>query len=234
MILNNDKVDLLLRYSGGKYYALKQLGKFWLEKKHKKYVEPFFGGGSVFWTKPKAKINWINDYDKDLVDFLKFIKNNDNLKKLLKKIDQEKTPSKERHQEVKNINIDNIRAYIQRLNNDDRNFLDSLNFQFADIKINDTIWFTEREVISSIDFINQRNKSNYIKVNRLFEVEDDQYLTFFIVKDLLKSGNIPPLSYLYDRIKTNIINQRKLNLIKSINKEVLEDALKSNKYEVFK
>lgn len=135
---------------------------------------------------------------------------------------------------VSNINIDNIRTYIQRLNNDDRNFLDSLNFQFADININDTIWFTEREVVSSIDFINQRNKSNYIKVNRLFEVEDDQYLTFFIVKDLLKSGNIPPLSYLYDRIKTNIINQRKLNLIKSINKEVLEDALKSSKYEVFK
>ena len=135
---------------------------------------------------------------------------------------------------VSNINIDNIRTYIQRLNNDDRNFLDSLNFQFANININDTIWFTEREVVSSIDFINQRNKSNYIKVNRLFEVEDDQYLTFFIVKDLLKSGNIPPLSYLYDRIKTNIINQRKLNLIKSINKEVLEDALKSNKYEVFK
>ena len=68
----------------------------------------------------------------------------------------------------------------------------------------------------------------------MFEVEDDQHLTFFIVKDLLKSGNIPPLSYLYDRIKTNIINQRKLNLIKSINKEVLEDALKSSKYEVFK
>ena len=135
---------------------------------------------------------------------------------------------------VSNINVDNIRTYIQRLNNDDRNFLDSLNFQFADININDTIWFTEREVVSSIDFINQRNKSNYIKVNRLFEVEDDQYLTFFIVKDLLKSGNIPPLSYLYDRIKTNIINQRKLNLIKSINKEVLEDALKSSKYEVFK
>ena len=27
MILNKDKVDLLLRYSGGKYYALKQLSK---------------------------------------------------------------------------------------------------------------------------------------------------------------------------------------------------------------
>tara|TARA_B100000900_G_scaffold410437_1_gene428225 strand:+ start:2692 stop:3498 length:807 start_codon:yes stop_codon:yes gene_type:complete len=103
MISNTDKVDLLLRYSGGKYYALKQLSKFWIEKKHETYIEPFFGGGSVFWTKPKAKINWINDYDKDLIHFLNFIKNENNLKKLLLKLNKEKTPTKERHQEVKNI-----------------------------------------------------------------------------------------------------------------------------------
>ena len=96
------------------------------------------------------------------------------------------------------------------------------------------MWFTEREVISSIEFINQKNKSNYMRINRLYEYEDDQYTNYFIVKDLLKSGNIPPLSYLYDRIKSNIINQRKLNLIQNINKEILNDALKSSKYEVFK
>ena len=133
-----------------------------------------------------------------------------------------------------NINISRIRRYIQRLNESDREFLDSLNFQFADLKINDTIWFTEREVISSIEFINQKNKSNYMRINRFYEFEDDQYTNYFIVKDLLKSGNIPPLSYLYDRIKSNIINQRKLNLIQNINKEILNDALKSSKYEVFK
>ena len=133
-----------------------------------------------------------------------------------------------------NINISRIRRYIQRLNENDREFLDSLNFQFADLKINDTTWFTEREVISSIEFINQKNKSNYIRINRFFELEDDKYINYFIVKDLLKSGNIPPLSYLYDRIKSNIINQRKLNLIQNINKEILNDALKSSKYEVFK
>ena len=133
-----------------------------------------------------------------------------------------------------NINISRIRRYIQRLNESDREFLDSLNFQFADLKISDTIWFTEREVISSIEFINQKNKSNYMRINRLYEFEDDQYTNYFIVKDLLKSGNIPPLSYLYDRIKSNIINQRKLNLIQNINKEILNDSLKSSKYEVFK
>ncbi len=133
-----------------------------------------------------------------------------------------------------NINISRIRRYIQRLNQSDREFLDSLNFQFADLKLNDTIWFTEREVISSIEFLNQKNKSNYMGINRLYELENDQYINYFIIKDLLKSGNIPPLSYLYDRIKSNIINQRKLNLLQNINKEILNDALKSNKYEVFK
>ena len=133
-----------------------------------------------------------------------------------------------------NININRIRRYIQRLSNDDRDFLDSLNFQFAELKVNDSVWFAERDVISSIEFINQTNKSNFMRVNRLYEIKDDQYINYFIVKDLLKSGNIPPLSYLYDRIKLNIINQRKIDLIKNINKEILNDALKSSKYEIYK
>ena len=133
-----------------------------------------------------------------------------------------------------NININRIRRYIQRLSNDDRDFLDSLNFQFAELKVNDSVWFAERDVISSIEFINQTNKSNFMRVNRLYEIKDDQYINYFIIKDLLKSGNIPPLSYLYDRIKLNIINQRKIDLIKNINKEILNDALKSSKYEIYK
>ena len=133
-----------------------------------------------------------------------------------------------------NINLTRIKRYIVRVNDDDRLFLDSLNFQFADLKLNDSIWFTERDVISSIEFINQQNKSRYLLKNRLFTIEDSQYVNYFIVKDILKSGNIPPISYLYERIKSAIINQRKLQLLQNLNKEILNDALKSRKYEIFK
>ena len=132
-----------------------------------------------------------------------------------------------------NINISRIRRSIVRINEEDRSFLDSLSFQFADLKLNDSIWFTERDVISSIQFINQQNKSRYLTKNKLFTIEDSQYINFFIVKDILKSGNIPPISYLYERIKSTIITQRKLQLLQSLNKEILNDALKSRKYEVF-
>jgi len=133
-----------------------------------------------------------------------------------------------------NINLSRIKRYIVRVNDDDRLFLDSLNFQFADLKLNDSIWYTERDVITSIEFINRQNKSNYLIKNKLFTIEDSQYVNFFIVKDILKSGNIPPISYLYERIKSAIINQRKLQLLQSLNKEILNDALKSRKYEIFK
>ena len=133
-----------------------------------------------------------------------------------------------------NININRIRRYIVRVNEQDRYFLDSLNFQFADLKLNDSIWFTERDVISSIDFINQNNKSKYFIKNRLFTIEESNYTNFFIVDDILRSGNIPPISYLYERIKSTIVNQRKLNLLKNLNNDILNDALKSRKYEVYK
>jgi len=133
-----------------------------------------------------------------------------------------------------NININRIRRYIVRMSEQDRYFLDSLNFQFADLKLDDSIWFTERDVIASINFINQNNKSKYFIKDRLFTVNEFNYTNFFIIDDMLKSGNIPPKSYLYDRIKSTIINQRKLDILKSINKEILNDALKSRKYEVYK
>ena len=133
-----------------------------------------------------------------------------------------------------NININRIRRYIVRMSEQDRYFLDSLNFQFADLKLDDSIWFTERDVISSINFINQNNKSRYFIKDRLFTLNESNYINFFIVDDMLKSGNIPPKSYLYDRIKSTIINQRKLDILKDINQEILNDALKSRKYEIYK
>ncbi len=35
---------------------------------HKVYVEPFVGGGSVYWNKPSVDVNIISDINKDLID----------------------------------------------------------------------------------------------------------------------------------------------------------------------
>ena len=57
----------ILCYPGGKQRLVPEILKRMPE--HEKYVEPFFGGGSVFFAKAPAKKEVISDLDKALMDF---------------------------------------------------------------------------------------------------------------------------------------------------------------------
>ncbi len=46
-----------------------------LVPEHKIYIEPFFGGGSLFWAKEPAKCEVINDVNMNLVNFYQVLKN---------------------------------------------------------------------------------------------------------------------------------------------------------------
>jgi len=85
------------RYAGGKFYARKLI----LEhlKPHSIYVELFTGGGSIFFAKPKAAENWLNDIDKDLINTYKIIRDFPN--ELINSLKGE-CATKERHSYYKN------------------------------------------------------------------------------------------------------------------------------------
>lgn len=85
------------RYAGGKFYARKLIIEHVPE--HEWYIEPFAGGASIFFAKPKAKNSWLNDIDKELINTLTVIR--DNPEKLIKGLAGEKA-SKERHAYYKN------------------------------------------------------------------------------------------------------------------------------------
>lgn len=56
-----------ISYYGGKQKMLEYILP--LIPKHNVYVEPFFGGGAVFFAKPPSKIEFINDLDDRVVNF---------------------------------------------------------------------------------------------------------------------------------------------------------------------
>jgi len=61
------KKVLPFRYPGGKFYAMNILEPFWSRIPHKEYREPFAGGATVFFCKNRAKKNWLNDKDNELM-----------------------------------------------------------------------------------------------------------------------------------------------------------------------
>lgn len=85
------------RYAGGKFYARHLI----LEHIpfHTSYIEPFAGGASIFFAKPKVRHNWLNDIDSDVVNTYLTIR--DDANNLINALKDEEA-LKERHTWYKN------------------------------------------------------------------------------------------------------------------------------------
>lgn len=74
-----------ISYWGGKQQLAPRILK--LIPTHKSYVEPFFGGGAVFFAKPESRIEVINDINDNMVNFYRVVKRTDTFEKLCEELD---------------------------------------------------------------------------------------------------------------------------------------------------
>lgn len=99
---SNDHTQSPFRYPGGKFYALKFIIPFLNAYPHDEYREPFVGGGSVFYGKPKAEHNWLNDLEGDVIETYAAFQNYERSEHLINRVKIE-IASRERHAEIKSF-----------------------------------------------------------------------------------------------------------------------------------
>ena len=132
-----------------------------------------------------------------------------------------------------NVDQSEIQRSFQRFNDFDIKFLDSLSFQFYSYILSDSIWIDKSNLTSQVTFLNQKNFNTYIRKSKFFKIEDTLGVYLFYVKDFLKKGDIAPNTIFKPTIKNIILNRRKLDFIKKFEKDILQDAIKSKKFEVY-
>lgn len=64
---------MILRRLGSKQAIAKEIQQHF--PTHKIYIEPFFGAGGMFFNKPKAKYNIVNDIDSDVFNLFQVVMN---------------------------------------------------------------------------------------------------------------------------------------------------------------
>jgi len=64
---------MILRRLGNKQAIASEIQKYFPE--HRIYIEPFFGAGGMFFNKPKAKYNIVNDLDSDVFNLFMVVMN---------------------------------------------------------------------------------------------------------------------------------------------------------------
>ena len=64
---------MILRRMGNKQEIASEIQKYF--PSHQIYIEPFFGAGGMFFNKPKAKVNIMNDLDSDVFNLFQVVIN---------------------------------------------------------------------------------------------------------------------------------------------------------------
>lgn len=133
-----------------------------------------------------------------------------------------------------NPKFDKIRTKFVSFTKKDREELEALAIEYKSYAFNDSLWVDVNQVYEIFPFINADIKEKFIKSGINFQQVDSTTVWLVKINKVLSKEEAAPLQFLQPTIKQVILNNRKLQLVKTIEKEITNDAIKKNKYEIYK
>jgi hypothetical protein len=127
-----------------------------------------------------------------------------------------------------------IKAKFTSFTKKDQRALEQLSVQFKSYAFNDSIWVDINQVYEKLPFLTVENKNKYISNGSNFQYPDATTLWLVKVNKVLPKDSATPLEFLKPTLKQIIINNRKLELVNTIEKEITNDAINDKKYEIYK
>ncbi|WP_255572928.1 peptidyl-prolyl cis-trans isomerase [Hanstruepera marina] len=131
------------------------------------------------------------------------------------------------------LDATDIKKKLERYNIQDKRDLDSIAIQFKSYSLNDSIWIKVNQVIDKIPAITTENKNQLLKKSNFIQLKDSLGLYLMHINDVLERNNTAPLEYVKPTIDQIVINKRKLELIKELEKDITKDAIKNKKFEIY-
>jgi hypothetical protein len=131
------------------------------------------------------------------------------------------------------VKLDEIKRRFKRFDKKDKQILDSIAVQFKSYSLNDSIWIRADQAISKISAIKAENKKELLKKSNFIEIKDSLGLYLMQINDVLLRNETAPIEYVMPTIKQIVINKRKLEFIKQLEKDITKDAIKNKQFELF-
>ncbi|MDX1699897.1 MAG: hypothetical protein R3250_04720 [Melioribacteraceae bacterium] len=126
-----------------------------------------------------------------------------------------------------------IREQFRRFNEEDKFILDSIAIQFSSYSLNDSIWVKLSQAVNKIPVITSENKNQLLKKSNFIQLKDSLGVYLMQINDVLLRNEIAPLEYVKPTIDQIVINRRKLELIRELEKDITSDAIKNNQFEIY-
>ena len=132
-----------------------------------------------------------------------------------------------------NYNLKDVTKRFRSLKSNDLMFLDSISLQFSSYYFNDSIWINKDLFFSKFPPVSDRLKQNIVKNNLFYKIQDSLELYLIKINDYKNKNDIAPFDFIRPTIKQVLINKKKLEFISKFEKELIEDALQKNEFELY-
>jgi hypothetical protein len=96
----------------------------------------------------------------------------------------------------------------------------------------DNDWINFSELIKDIPFHFSDNEI-FLKYNKSYEARDSLFRYFLNITDYKLKNDTAPIIFVENKLKKIIINKRKLQIIKELEKNIYQDALNSKKILIY-
>jgi len=126
-----------------------------------------------------------------------------------------------------------IEEKFKRFNHQDKRYLDSISIQFRSFSLKDSVWVKVDQVVDKIPAITSENKNQLLKKSNFIQLKDSLGLYLVHINDVLLRSNTAPMEYVKPTIDKIVINKRKLELIRELEKDITKDAIKNKKFEIY-
>ncbi|MFN4027782.1 MULTISPECIES: hypothetical protein [Flavobacterium] len=127
-----------------------------------------------------------------------------------------------------------IRNKFFNYNKKDKKFWDTYALQFKSFAMNDSVWVDMSQVYYKLPVINPDNRDEIIRPGKKAEIQSNDDVYLIKITNVIDKNQVSPFEYIKPTLKEVILNQRKLELIKQFEKEITDDAIKNNDYEIYK
>ncbi|MFD0989497.1 peptidyl-prolyl cis-trans isomerase [Mariniflexile jejuense] len=134
-------------------------------------------------------------------------------------------------------NISNYKSIIdkfRRFNSKDKKDLDAISIQFKSYSLNDTVWVKVDQLIKKIPAITAENKNQLLKKSNFVQLKDSLGVYLMQINDVLLRNDTAPLEYVRPTIDQIVVNKRKLELIRELEKDITKDAINNKQFEIYK
>ena len=135
--------------------------------------------------------------------------------------------------DINYTNLSELKKIFKRFNNEDKDELVELSIKFKAFNLNDSIWIKNDVLLDALPILQKDNKLLLNKSN-FTELQDSLGVYLVKIEDVLKTNDVAPLSYVKPTINQIILNKRKQELLKKLEKDITKDAIKNKSFELFK